>query len=225
MTASLFTAKVAHDSKVLTWQPATWEEYLSVRDSAPDRVRLFFNDGYLLADDMGGEGINHSKVCDLFVMLLAFWFAATEQIAESLGRCLLEKPPQRACVPDLVLYVGDRIPQWSEGEPRRIDLTQWRVPDLVGEIADTTLASDLDEKKQLYAALGIPEYWVIDVLGKRVIAFRLQENGKYLQCVESVALAGLPIVLLEQTIDLLTKSTNITAANWFAQQISSLQNS
>jgi Uma2 family endonuclease len=99
------------------------------------------------------------------------------------------------------------------------------VPDLVGEIADTTLASDLDEKKHLYAALGIPEYWVIDVLGKRVIAFRLQETGKYLQCIESIALTGLSIELLEQTLDRLTKGTNITAANWFAQQISSLQNS
>jgi hypothetical protein len=27
-------------------------------------------------------------------------------------------------VPDLVLYVDDGIPQWNEGEPRRIDLTQ-----------------------------------------------------------------------------------------------------
>jgi Uma2 family endonuclease len=226
MTASLsVTAKVARDS-ILTWRPATWEEYLTARDAAPDRVKLFFNDGYLLVDDVGGEGINHSKVCDLFVMILAFWFAAKPaQIAESLGRCLLEKPQQRACVPDLVLYVDDGIPQWNEGEPRRIDLTQWRVPDLVGEIADTTLASDLDEKKHLYAALGIPEYWVIDVLGKRVIAFRLQESGKYLQCVESIALTGLSIELLEQTLDRLTKGTNITAANWFAQQISSLQNS
>jgi Uma2 family endonuclease len=47
------------------------------------------------------------------------------------------------------------------GESRFIDLDRWRVPDLVAEVSDTTLASDLDEKKQLYVALGIPEYWVV----------------------------------------------------------------
>jgi Uma2 family endonuclease len=35
------------------------------------------------------------------------------------------------------------------------------------------------KKKRLYAALGIPEYWVVDIQGERVLAFRLQENGKY----------------------------------------------
>ncbi|MBP0031090.1 MAG: Uma2 family endonuclease [Roseofilum sp. Guam] len=37
--------------------------------------------------------------------------------------------------------------------------------DLVGEISDTTLSSDLDQKKHLYASFCIPEYWVIDVKG------------------------------------------------------------
>ena len=117
------------------------------------------------------------------------------------------------------MYIGEGVPQWQEGEPRGIDLTQWRVPDLVGEISDTTLAADLDEKKKLYADLEIPEYWVIDVLGKRAIAFRLQPDGKYQQCVYSEALKGLPIPLLDQTIERLSEGTNISAGSWFAQQI------
>jgi hypothetical protein len=70
----------------------------------------------------------------------------------------LEKPGTQACAPDLVLYVGVDFPIWQPGEPRRIDLNQWRVPNLVGEISDTNLANDLDQQKHLYAALGIPEY-------------------------------------------------------------------
>jgi len=117
------------------------------------------------------------------------------------------------------LYIGEGVPQWQEGEPRRINLTKWRVPYLVGEIADTTLATDLDEKKQLYAELQIPEYWVINVRGRQVMAFRLQENGKYQQCTHSVALAGLPIALLDRTLSRLSEETNISAALWFSQQI------
>ncbi|WP_083617356.1 Uma2 family endonuclease [Planktothrix paucivesiculata] len=119
--------------------------------------------------------------------------------------------------------MGENSPKWQEGEPRRINLEQWRVPDLVGEIADTTLAIDLDEKKQLYAGLGIPEYWVIDIRGKRAIAFRLQENGKYQEINTSIALNGLPIALLELTLEQLEKTNNFNAAFWFSQQIAHLQ--
>jgi Uma2 family endonuclease len=224
MTASILTAIQKADTlQVPQWQPATWEDYLRYRDDpTPERMRLFFNGNSLLVD-MGSEGINHARVSDLFTLLFYIWFSQfAKQTAESLGRCLLEKPNKRAAAPDLVLYIGEGVPQWQEGEPRRIDLTQWRVPDLVGEISDTTLATDLDEKKKLYADLEIPEYWVIDVLGRRAIAFRLQSDGKYQQCAYSVALNGLPIPLLDQTLESLSERTNISAASWFAQQIANL---
>jgi hypothetical protein len=54
--------------------------------------------------------------------------------------------------------------------------------------------------QQLYAALGIPEYWVVNVLGQQVLAFRLVD-GKYQECDTSVALPRLPIALLEETLD------------------------
>lgn len=120
-----------------------------------------------------------------------------------------------------MLYIGEGVPHWSKGESRRIDLERWRVPDLVGEVSDTTLASDLDEMKQLYAALGIPEYWVINVQGRQVLAFRLVA-GKYQECDVSIALPELPIDLLEQVLDRLAEGTNISAANWFMQAIAKL---
>ncbi len=111
------------------------------------------------------------------------------------------------------------IPQWQQGEKRRINLDKWRVPDLVREISDTTLATDLDEKKRLYADFKIPEYWVIDVQGVRVIAFGLQEDGRYQQITHSLALLGLPIALLNQTLVRLNEGTNISVASWFIRAI------
>lgn len=223
MTVSTFPQSSTVSQDIPQWKSATWEDYLRYRDDpTTERVRLFFNGNFLFIE-MGGEGINHSRGSDLFTLLLGFWFSRNpEQTADSLGRCLLEKPNQRAAAPDLVLYLGEGAPQWQEGEPRYINLNQWRVPDLVGEIADTTLATDLDEKKQIYADLGIPEYWVIDIQGKRVFAFRLQENRKYQQCTESIALKGLPIAVLEETLQHLGEGTNINAANWFNGAITSL---
>ena len=225
MTASIPTiTQLPHRQSLNQWQPATWNDYLILRDEpTQERLILFFNEGWLWIN-MGAEGINHASISDLFTMLFFIWSShKPEQLFSSLGRCLLEKPTKKAGAPDLVLYIGEDYPRWQPGELRRIDLNRWRVPNLVGEISDTTLATDLDEKKHLYADLGIPEYWVVDVLGLRVIAFQLQENGKYEESSQSIALEGLPISLVEQTLQRLNEGTNTRAAAWFAQQIVNLK--
>ncbi|CAD0233124.1 MULTISPECIES: Uma2 family endonuclease [Planktothrix] len=206
-------------------QSATWEDYLAyVNNPNLEKYNISFNQGYLWID-MGNEGINHARFNELLTLIFGFWFARQpDLLVDLLGGCVIEKPNQRAAAPDKVLYIGENSPKWQEGEPRRINLEQWRVPDLVGEISDTTLAIDLDEKKQLYAGLGVPEYWVIDIRGKRAIAFRLQENGKYQEINTSIALNGLPIALLELTLEQLEKTNNFNAAFWFSQQIVNLQN-
>lgn len=207
------------------WTDATWDDYLAWRDNPNlDRdIRLFFNRGYLWID-MGNEGINHARFNDLFTLVFGFWFARQpELLVDSLSGCVIEKPKQQAAAPDKVLYVGGNSPQWSKGEPRRINLENCRVPDLVGEISDTSLATDLDEKKQLYAALEIPEYWVVDIKGRQVLAFRLQSNGKYQQISASIALKGLPISLLSEMLEQMNQGNNINAAVWFSQQIANLE--
>jgi Uma2 family endonuclease len=50
---------------------------------------------------------------------------------------------------------------------------------LVVEVSDTTLAFDLNVKAGLYARAGIPEYWVLDVRGRRLVVHRDPIDGKY----------------------------------------------
>lgn len=226
MTASIATVIQTNITATSSqWTTATWEDYLAVRDDRKnDSIGLFFNGDRLLIIDMGKEGINHASINNLFTVLFYIWFSQTPgMIFSSLGGCLLEKPKKQAASPDLMIYVGSNYPTWQTGERRYINLEQWRVPNLVGEIADTTLTTDLDEKKHIYADLGIPEYWVVDVQGLRVFAFQLQSNGKYQECANSVALLGLPISLLNQTLERLNAETNGSAAMWFAQQIARLK--
>lgn len=45
--------------------------------------------------------------------------------------------------PDLVLYLDENYPRREEEERRYLNLNQWRVPDLVGEVSDMTIASDV----------------------------------------------------------------------------------
>ncbi len=208
---------------IIDRQPtATWEDYLQRIENPHGKLeRVFFDHGAMWIEDMGNEGINHARFNKLLTLIFGFWFAQQKNVQfDLLGGCVLEKPPHQGAAPDEVLYIGENSPQYQSGGSRRVDLTQWRVPDLVVEIDDTTLASDLDEKKQLYLTLAIPEYWVVDVKGKRVLAFRLVAD-KYQECMESVALAGLPIELLEQTLEQMDQA-NGHAALWFATQIQKL---
>ncbi len=100
------TAKVSSESAIAIpppgqWHPASWKNYITLRDAAmTERMKLAFNQGWLWVN-MGGVGINHSSVSDLFTSLLFLWaIQRPEQVFTSLGRCLLEKPETQACAPD-----------------------------------------------------------------------------------------------------------------------------
>jgi len=43
---------------------------------------------------------------------------------------------------------------------------------LVAEVSDSSLKMDLGKKAILYAQAGIPEYWVLDIAGRRLIVHR-----------------------------------------------------
>ena len=213
----------AESAPPIRWQSATWEDYCQLRDElATDDAhwQLHFDKNALLAFDMGWEGINHAIIRELIAMLFFAWLRKhPNQPFTSIGQCLLEKSPTKAGAPDLVVYLGDNHPRWSPGESRAVDLHRWPVPRLIGEVSDTTLATDLDEKKRTYASLGIQEYWVVDVRGHRVFIFQLDEDGCYQSCDASDALPGISTELLEATIDKALSETNGQAALWFEQQL------
>ncbi len=50
---------------------------------------------------------------------------------------------------------------------------------LVVEVADTSLHFDLTVKAALYARAGVPEYWVLDIGGRRLLVHRNPRSGKY----------------------------------------------
>ncbi len=47
------------------------------------------------------------------------------------------------------------------------------------EVADTSLAFDLNVKSPLYARAGIPEYWVVDLTARRVLRNCEHSDGRY----------------------------------------------
>ncbi|MEM6472135.1 MAG: Uma2 family endonuclease [Planctomycetota bacterium] len=50
---------------------------------------------------------------------------------------------------------------------------------LLIEVAESSLSFDLGQKAELYASVGIAEYWVIDVTGAQLYCHREPLNGRY----------------------------------------------
>ena len=63
---------------------------------------------------------------------------------------------------------------------------------LVVEVSDSTLSIDTGRKAGLYAAVGVPEYWVVDVNKHRVLMYRTPDDDGYLD--HSVTPFGEPLV-------------------------------
>lgn len=57
---------------------------------------------------------------------------------------------------------------------------------LVIEVADSTLATDLGRKAELYAAAGVPEYWVVDLNGGRVVRHHRPGGSGYAERTETM---------------------------------------
>jgi Uma2 family endonuclease len=50
---------------------------------------------------------------------------------------------------------------------------------LVVEVAESPIDFDTEDKRRLYARSGIPDYWVVDINGRRLLVYRDPRNGDY----------------------------------------------
>jgi Uma2 family endonuclease len=65
------------------------------------------------------------------------------------------------------------------GLPRDYLVAHPRAALLVIEISDTTLTFDRTVKKRLYARAGIPEYWIVNLVERKVEVHREPEGEEY----------------------------------------------
>lgn len=85
--------------------------------------------------------------------------------------------------PDLaVIELGDFL----DGHPSSAHLAV--------EVSDTSLTRDLDLKAGLYAEMGVPDYWVVDLVHRVVVVHRRPVEGRYAE-VTTVDADGEVVVL------------------------------
>lgn len=205
-------------AKLLTdvWVKATWDEYLqALSEPISEQARGYYHNGRLRLE-MSPLGNPHSRD-HLIIIHAVCLFAGLNQIDfDGHDNCTYRKIDCAEAQPDVSLYLGanaETVP-W---EATIIDLDTYSPPDLVIEVAYSSLADDKGEKRLLYESLGVPEYWIIDVQNVQVIAFAIQNRGSR-RIDSSQVLPGLEIALLEEALQRSRQMNHGKVSAWLLSQ-------
>jgi Uma2 family endonuclease len=178
-----------------TWVAATWDEYLqAIENPAYEKAKSYYYNGKMRIE-MPPVGNDHSR--DHSIVIYAVHLFASIKGIDLNGNdnCTYWKTGYNDAQPDASFYIGKNaeVIPWGTSI---IQLDIYPAPDLVIEVANTSVADDKGDKRLLYEELGVGEYWIIDVQNVQVIAFAV-ENGGSRKITQSQVLPGLAISLLQ----------------------------
>ncbi|MBD2104322.1 Uma2 family endonuclease [Leptolyngbya sp. FACHB-261] len=204
------------------WVPATWEEYLAVLDE-PDyqQSRGYYYDGHLRIE-MSPVGSGHSRRNTVVIFAINLFCTLKGIPLNGLTNCSYRKTGVQECQPDVSYYIGERA-QSAPDETSVVDLDRYPPPNLVIEIANSSLGDDLGRKRLLYEDLGVSEYWVIDVNNAQVIAFEIYELGSK-RMTQSKTLPGLSISLIEEALRRSRETDQSQVGTWLLTKLQEPRN-
>ncbi|WP_414512476.1 Uma2 family endonuclease [Nostoc sp. PCC 9305] len=146
-------------------------------------------------------------------------------LATGLDTTTFRKTGVQDCQPDIAYYLRERA-QTIPADTGIVNLDRYSAPDLVIEIAKTSLLDDLGTKRclatsrfasTLYEELGIAEYWVVDVTNAQIIAYAIADRGsKRIQ--ESQVLPRLIIAILEEALRRSREISQSEVCAWLLSQ-------
>ena len=179
-----------------TWVAASWNEYLqAIENPAYEKAKSYYYNGKMRIE-MPPVGNDHSR--DHSIVIYAVHLFASVKGIDLNGNdnCTYRKTGYNDAQPDASFYIGKNaeVIPWGTSI---IQLDIYPAPDLVIEVANTSVADDKGDKRLLYEELGVGEYWIIDVQNVQVIAFAV-ENGGSRKITQSQVLPGLAISLLQE---------------------------
>lgn len=199
-----------------TWVNVTWQGYLEVLERSEHQgAKGYYHDGRMRLE-ISPLGNPHSR--DHAVIIGAiFLFAGLKEInLDSHDNCTYRKTGHSEAQPDVSFYLGDdaEVIPW---DATIIDLDRYPAPDLVIEVAVSSLADDKGEKRLLYESLGVKEYWIIDVDNVQLLAFAVENRGSR-RIEQSLVLPGLDLAILRSAFQRSRKTNHGKVSAWLLAQ-------
>lgn len=199
-----------------TWTPATWEEYLkAVEDPDCKKIRSYYYHGHMRLE-MLPVGSDHAADHVILILAINLFSILNNLPLTTRDNCTYRKSGVQECQPDISCYVADKAQAIPAGT-NIISLNQYPSPDLVVEIAKSSLLDDLGIKRSLYEELGVLEYWIVDVENARVLAYTIGNRGSH-QIDVSQVLPGLAIATLREALKRSRQMDQSQVGTWLMDQ-------
>ena len=199
-----------------TWIPATWDDYLDAIADFPSETGKSYFYNHQMRLEMSPLGNDHAQDHSI-ISHAVHLFAGIKNIdLNGKDNCTYRKAGIREAQPDASFYIGERantIP-WGTGI---VDLDQYPPPNLVIEVANTSLADDTGNKRLLYEEMGVNEYWIVDVKKVEILAFLIANQGSR-RIRQSQVLPGLEIALLETALQRTRQTNHGKVSAWLLTQ-------
>lgn len=198
------------------WIALPWEEYLQTIAALSDaKAKSYYFKGHMRLE-MSPVSFDHGKDHVVIIFAVNLFTALNGIAATGLDTTTFRKSPLQDCQPDVAYYLREQAEVIPTGTGI-VDLDRYPAPDLVIEVSKTSLLDDLGTKRALYEALGISEYWVIDVQKAEILAYAIADRGSQ-RIEDSQVLPGLTIALLETALRRSRNTAQSQVGAWLLQQ-------
>lgn len=199
-----------------TWRVASWDDYLrAIADPQYDQAKGYYYRGHMRVE-MSPVSFDHGNDHVVIIFAVNLFTALRGIPATGLDTTTLRQPGMRACQPDVSYYLGDQAEAIPSGTGI-VNLDQYPAPNLVIEIAKSSLLDDLGTKRALYEELGVGEYWVVDVDNAQILAYTIAPQGSQRIQVSQV-LPGLNIAVLEAALGRSRETNQSQVGAWLLTQ-------
>jgi Uma2 family endonuclease len=196
------------------WIDCPWDDFIQLQQKSDfAEAKCYYYNGQIRIE-MPLVGSDHSRDNGIIVILVNQFALAKSIPLNLLINCSYQKPGEKEIQPDISYYLGERANLDPTGSSVA-NLNNIAIPDLAVEIANSSLADDLGQKRLIYEDLAVAEYWVVDVKKARITAFKIVPKGGSQRISESVVLPGLNFALLEEGLQRSPQTDHTTVAAWF----------
>ncbi|WP_445636282.1 Uma2 family endonuclease [Nostoc sp. DSM 114161] len=199
-----------------TWIKATWDEYIElIENPAYEKAKGYYYNGHMRIEM---PPLGHDHACDNTIIAFAVNLFCTIKgiLAKGLTNCTYRKTGFNEAQPDVSYYISENANVIPYGTSI-VSLDIYPPPDLVIEVANTSLADDLGNKRLLYEDLAVKEYWILDVQNVEIIAFAIENQGSR-RITESQILPGLAISLLNEALRRTRQMSQSQVGAWLLSQ-------
>jgi len=195
-----------------SWVLATWDEYINqLNDPIYQQAKGYYYKGHMRIE-MSPVSFDHGQDHVIIIFAVNLFIALKQIPATGLDTTTFRKIGVRECQPDVAYYFGKNAKAIPSGTGI-VNLDQYPAPNLVIEIARSSLLDDLGTKRSLYEELGVNEYWVVDVQKAQLLAYSMTNQGSQRIQVSQV-LSGLEVVVLEEALQRSRQTNQAEVGAW-----------